>query len=149
MATRIGLLRARGRSRGAQLLHGQQQLCGSMGSTSINTSVRLLARLSCSSYSAVGSIANNSSCSASASAVRSLSAFARRQQQLHSSLFWERSNSSSCKAHFSSTARPSQAGAEDEATAVRSSSKPVRLTFDGGNNDDRLARLDDGDKVRV
>ena len=149
MATRIGLLRARGRSHGAQLLHGQQQLCGSISSASTNTSVRLLARLSSSHAAAVGSSACNSSYSASAPAARSSGAPSRRgqQQQLRSSLFSATNQSSSCKALCSSTARPAHDDAEGE--AVVHSSKPAQLTFDGGNNEDRLARLDDGDKVCV
>lgn len=161
MATRIGLLRARGRSRGAQLLYGQQQLCSFTGSAG-NGSVRFLARLSSSHPTAAAggrsSNAGRGSSSAPASSLAFSASTGRQQQQQHVaySLILGRTNSStgsascgSAKALFSSTsARPSddsssaEMGGDGGGSAV-----PAPMTFDGSSNKDRLASLDDGDKV--
>lgn len=146
MATRIGLLRARGRSRGAQLLHGQQQhLCSSAArGTGNGSSVRFLARLSSS-----GSDAPVSSLAFSSSSGRQQ----HQQRRVGPSPFLGgRTNSgsagSSTQALFSSTsARPSDDGISAGGENRVGTPAPAPMTFDGSSNKDRLASLDDGDKV--
>ncbi|CAM9408448.1 unnamed protein product [Ectocarpus sp. 13 AM-2016] len=145
MATRVGLIRARGHSCRAQLVHGQLQ--------SSISGVRLLARLSSSSSRSTA--LKGSASGSSSSAPLAFFPRARRNQYPASSLFLGRRDSvSGGKALFSSTTatRPAQeegaAQDSDPGHSSRSSNnnKPGRKTFDGEDNDDRLARLDDGDK---
>ncbi|CAM9200472.1 unnamed protein product, partial [Ectocarpus fasciculatus] len=148
MATRVGLIRARGHSCRAQLVHGQLQ--------SSISGVRLLARLSSSSHSSTAVKRSSSASTSTSSTPLVLRPPAHRHQNPTSSVFLGRRNSSSgAKALFSSTTatRPAQeegdaqdADSGHSSSSSSSSSKPGRKTFDGGDNDDRLARLDDGDK---
>ncbi|CAM9378782.1 unnamed protein product [Ectocarpus sp. 6 AP-2014] len=145
MATRVGLIRARGHSCRAQLVHGQLQ--------SSISGVRLLARLS--SASSRSTALKGSASGSSSSAPLGFRPLAHRHQYPASSIFLGRRDSGSGgKALFSSTTatRPAheEGAAQDSdpghSSSSSSGSKPGRKTFDGGNNDDRLARLDDGDK---
>ncbi|CAM9555392.1 unnamed protein product [Scytosiphon promiscuus] len=146
MATRIGLLRARSRSRGALLLHGQQHLSSSVGNTG-NGSVR--------SSDAVRDSG------APASSLSFTSPAAKQQRHHHQrcsapSPFLVRTNSgnrygssTSTQALFSSTsARPSDdsISAETEDGGKGRSPAPAQMTFDGRSHKDRIAGLDDGDK---
>ncbi|CAM9389645.1 unnamed protein product [Ectocarpus sp. 8 AP-2014] len=145
MATRVGLIRSRGHSCRAQLVHGQPQ--------SSISGVRLLARLSSSSSRSTA--LKGSASASSSSAPLAFRPPTHRHQYPASSIFLGRRNSGSGgKALFLSTTstRPTheERAAQDSDPGHRSSSssssKPGRKTFDGGDNDDRLARLDDGDK---
>ncbi|CBN75983.1 conserved unknown protein [Ectocarpus siliculosus] len=145
MATRFGLIRARGHSCRAQLVHDQLQ--------SSISGVRLLARLSSSSSRSTA--LKGSASGSSSSAPLGFRPPAHRHQYPASSIFLGRRDSGSCgKALFSSTTAtrpaPEEGAAQDSdpghSSSSSSGSKPGRKTFDGGNNDDRLARLDDGDK---
>ena len=167
MATRIGLIRARGRAHGARLVYGQHQLCGlvscagsSSGSSlqptiipvhpsANNSRLRLLARLSSNSRADVGRVGSNRLRHEAAGGV-----MASAYRKSASPSFIGSDPLSDKAAMFSSNAKPShdEEGDEglegDEDEAVEGSDYNATLEGAGGETkEDRLARLDDGDKV--
>lgn len=167
MASRIGLIRARGRAHGANLVYGQHQLCGlvscagrssgsSLQSTIIpvhpstnNSRLRLLARLSSSSRADVGRVDSNRMRHEAAGGV-----VASACRNSASPSFLRNDPLSDKAALFSSNAKPSRdeegdEGLEgDEDEAGEDSDYNAMLEGIGGETkEDRLARLDDGDKV--
>lgn len=168
MATRIGLIRARGRARGAHLVYGQHQLCGlvscagnssgsSLQSTVIpghpstnNSRLRLLARLSSKSGDDVGRVDGNRLRNEAAGGV-----LASAYRKSGSPSFLASDPLSHKAALFSSNAKPSQDERDDdedwegdEGEAVEGSEYNVAFGgVEGETKEERLAKLDDGDKV--
>lgn len=168
MATRIGLIRARGRARGAHLVYGQHQLCGlvsyagnssgsSLQSTVIpghpstnNSRLRLLARLSSKSGDDVGRVDGNRLRNEAAGEV-----LASAYRKSGSPSFLASDSLSHKAALFSSNAKPSQDERDDdedwegdEGEAVEGSEYNVAFGgVEGETKEERLAKLDDGDKV--
>lgn len=169
MATRVGLLRARGRARGAHLVCGQHQLCGLVscagngsGSSQLqatipgrpstnNSRLRLLARLSSKSSADIGGGSNRIRHEAAGGLLTSA------HKKYSPPSFLGIDSLSHKAALFSSNAKPSQdvedddedwEGEEGEAGEGLDYSAGFE-GFEGETKEERLARLDDGDQVWV
>eukprot|EP00904_Undaria_pinnatifida_P004005 jgi/Undpi1/13605/HiC_scaffold_9.g03259.m1 len=168
MATRVGLLRARGRARGAHLVCGQHQLCGLVscagngsGSSQLqatipgrpstnNSRLRLLARLSSKSSADIGGGSNRIRHEAAGGLLTSA------HKKYSPPSFLGIDSLSHKAAVFSSNAKPSQdvedddedwEGEEGEAGEGLDYSAGFE-GFEGETKEERLARLDDGDQYK-
>lgn len=173
MTARINLLHFQGGSNGAQLLLGRQQQVGKSAVTCINRRSKQGAILIPPSRSHSICSSSNSSmknCNINDPRARLLASLSssnictvvrgitsNRKPSLSSSFWDSRSSPLRCKAPFSSKASPEEGDTssdeEEQAESDRGESEeefeyiPMLKLFAWGEDHERLASLDDGDKV--